>query len=357
MSYLDKLDDFILSIIITKLYDANSIINFKESYNRSLNLMSQFITYLSSDDMISNIKLMDILSFSNLIIVSHNITINIDNVDDMKMFNIFRKLKHINIYIGVFKYIDDTIQYLDEFLKTMHTLSDKTFRIFFNIDDEHIKKHAYIIDRGYVSIANFKQLRIDSDEVLDKISKVFLKYFPKYDTYTCIYTTDEIGSKIPTYKSLFYKDDKKIDLDLLDVEKTKHIIDTSIIFLINVVSKTEIYYPTKYVNDISIIMGKRATYINYTVAKLLINLYAEKCNIIDDKLYIKVWNDKIFTKYYNKGKFLSVYNAEKNSDNKMIVKEFIDNKVELSNFVHFIMEYCYPVDENNVLHNILLPQK
>jgi len=268
----------------------------------------------------------------------------------------------MNFYIGVHNHVIETIKYLEYFIRYLPNkdLSDKTFRLLFDISDgNNVRNYAYIIDRKYFSIANINQIRYVSGheycpgymEVFYELENFIVKYLPDCEAYTCRYNSKT---------SLNYKWEEEINTKLLNLNEADKLNNNSIIILIEMENRDDIYYSNDYVIQI---MGKNKSdskYINYINLLLALTLYASKCDIITNNgndTYIKVWDDKLFCKYYNKEFFNKIYEKSDDKKNKKILKQFIYNKVEVTNLVTFILSYCYPINviKKEHLHKILLP--
>ena len=318
MNYIENLPEVSICSIISEIENVTDLINFLKEFPRVISSAEQIVTYLYSDKLCT-IKLLDIISFKNLIISSNNVIVNITGKsEDFIMIKDYKRLKQMNFYIGTFDDEHESLEYLDSFIMNIpkKDLHEKTFRLTFEVGK---RNYAYIIDRGYFTIANINQIRgLDNQgyysiisSIIFEIGTIFRKYFPKIIIYTAIYNKT---------KSRYYCGDKRIQKDLFDINVTNEFIQDSMIILVKSDTASEIYYPSEYIKRISEKFGLNTEFITNKSLLLLLITYGSKYNLVKsvydtekkkDRIeYIRIWDDKLFIKYFNKQLFIDLYKNE-----------------------------------------------
>ena len=364
-TYLNSLSPLNILEIVTHISNVIDIINFTKAYPNLEKLIISIVTYLYSDKKI-NVDILNIYKFKNIIVSSNNIIIDIKDVLFFLLLKDLEHLKQMNFNIGNFDNIFDTIKFIEAFFKNYlvgKKLYDKTFRFLFTINNSYCNGYAYILDRGYFTFANSNQIRSITDktyytltnDIIYEIEELFFNNLKDYIMYTCIYNKKG-------YKS--YKDGKTIHKNLFDIKVTDHFIKDSLIFLIKGESSEDIYYPHEIIKEWNTInnTNNNITFINQEIINLIIYLYIGKNNLIikkNKKIYIKIWDDLVFCKYFNKSLFINLLNNDTDESNRLIINQFIDNKVDINELTIFILNHCRPIDFilSKKLHKLTLPCK
>ena len=375
MNHFDNLPDVIILSVLFSMDDARTIINLKRTFSQYKTLINQNVVYLYTDKTLK-LHISNIVNFTNLLMISHNITIIIDDKDHLLVMKNLLNLKQINFYIGIFDNEYDTVDYLESFLISLPNkeLYDKTYRLLFDVKNKDETFHyGYIFDRGYFTIANINNMRsincnnFYNAEInfLYKVEGLFIKYLPTHELYTCVYTKTD---------SRTFRKDKGIKIDLFDVKSTNKLIKNSIIILAKADTSKEIYHSNDMIKEICGPLSKSNGYTTSKTLSLIYLLHGESKDIIEfrnntgkkvsrckktENIYVKPWNDEVFIKYFNKELFESIYNNETDEEGKEHAKQFVDNQVKFDVFISFLLNHCHPIDiiDKEYLNNLILPLK
>lgn len=362
--YFSELYENIFDHII-KYCDISSIESLRVTYPHLHQVINNNLIELHSDtcnDHTTDFKYYN--NCYNLECINDNIIFNIYHPYELLSLNELPKLNIINFYI---KYkLNNEYETLEYLRNMLRVLSNKnfmccTYRLIFKTTREY----AYILDKGFFTIANFNQMRnyqilgVYRINWLRKVQQIIIDELPEVKIHECLYSRKKIKN-LASNIELF---DKHIHKKL---PKGKNLV-----FLIKIDDYDEIYLIDEFtrrllksdIEDIDNEIFDDLKGVTREILEIIILKYGRQRKLFISKyddLYFKVWHDELFKNHFpiKRDDFVKFNKLDLNDDSILqIIDQMIKGEITNENLINLMVNTLEPADtiKFSTLKRLYLP--